>query len=532
MTSPSPTIHRRQRSGSECIQGSARYVDYLERQIADLLVQLQAYTSPAPGATSHASKMRKLTTEARNLRAELNDWEAKFNIRVKDEVALRTAQDISLRGKLNALEDRLEAAQERCRDAEEELEEARERLREMKGLEEENRALELRVETLTMLLAEATGTSRSVSRVRTASASTGAGTPVESRRGSVEVPQEHSSPGGVSDYGISDPIEQVLALCETAPPLTPVSPLRARRMRRFPSGSSAPKTLILPSAAVGPGSPTLPTLRTFFGASVADPGSMCDSTRPNSAGSGRGGRTSGGSLFAELARAENEAVEEGEVSPTFAMVAGAVANPTPLILRAVVGMGRGVVGAPFVGARRKAMAVLTGVVGGGVNGVRGRRRVRRGVRCGCCTCGKQEQRVVGLGAEVAGVVAGGVVARKGGEDDAVENVWLWVRFVVAIVVALGVAVREGPAVVLGDGEEFDSVCEEERETAIRSLGGGRVYGVSAASLEESRAERVRREWKGMGDERLRMWERERARSGSGGGVHVGEGRRKGMEWGV
>lgn len=589
MTSPTPgskglgITHRRNRSGSEGVQGSARYVDYLERQVADLLAQLQGYTSPSSG-TSHASKMRRLSTEARNLRTEINDWEAKFNLRVQDEVAIRAAQDITLRGKIHALEERLEDAQERCRYAEEELEDARERLKDMKGLEEENRALEFRIETLSSLLAESTRMQTVSAPVRRSrSVGSRVTMPVESRRGSREVIPHGGSPGGVSDYGISDPIDHVLStmamLCgpeSGAAPLTPISPLpdghsiRSRRMRRFPSGSSAPKTLILPSAAVVPSStssPILPTIRTFFGTSVADPSSMCASTRPSSAGSTTAitrpiiaSSGSGNSLFAELARAENSCVSDIDdvsvgahtpappspaLSDTFTLVTEAIANPTPLIMRALSGVGKGIVSpsGTFLSARKKAVAVLTGVVGSGIDRVTRRRGkqfkearrrkedvVEERLRVKCdCTC--PHVRTASMG-----VLS---LSRKPGqEDDAVENVWLWVRFVVAIVVALGVAVREGPAVVLGDGEEFDSVGEEEREVAIRAL-GGRVYGISSISVgadvevrEETRAERTRREWKGMGDERLRLWERERARSGSGGGVHVGEGRRKGMEWGV
>lgn len=577
MTSPTPGTrdkpfsghHRRNRSGSEGAQGSARYVDYLERQVADLLVQVQAYTSPA-SSNSHAAKVRRLSNEARNLRTEINDWEAKFNIRVQDEVAVRAAQDITLRGKIAALEERLEATQDRCRYVEEELEDARERIRDMKGLEDENRALEFRIEALSGLLADsarmhqasAPPTSRPTSVVLAKRASSVSGKPA-SRRASLGPSSDGSSPGGISDYGISDPIEHVLStvatLCgpETTPrtihvaPPTPISPLpdsfghslRSRRMRRFPSGSSAPKTLILPSAAIV--SPTLPTIRTFFGAAVADPSSMCTSTRPSSAGSTSSAvRASAGSsisLYAELARAEDDASDVSALpspalSDSFALVTDAISNPTPLLRRALEGLASP--SGTLISARKKAMAVLAG----GIDRVARRRgkllhttvAVRRrkddAAPRSRCDCGCPHH-TTGGGGGGSGVLSSAALARtstRPAEDDAVENVWLWVRFVVAIVVALGVAVREGPAVVLGDGEEFDSVGEEEREVAIRALGtSGRVYGVSAVSVPGAE-ERVRR----MGDERLRMWERERARSGSGGGVHVGEGRRKGMQWGV
>lgn len=640
MTSPTPSAknlgvagvsHRRNRSGSEGVQGSARYVDYLERQVADLLVQLQGYTSPASGV-SHAVKMRRLSSEARSLRNEVMDWEAKFNIRVKDEVETRAAQDMTLRGKIRALEERLEEEQERRRDVEVELEEEKEKVRDLKGLEEENRRLEFKVEALSGLLAESTRmqTGRSASSApssivgsRSESAvfgerceeiSTVGTTPVESRRGSIEGPLScGSSPGrGMEDYGITDPIEHVLstiAFCEsesnahtalsTAPP-TPISPLpdsfgpslRSRRMRKFPSGSSAPKTLILPSAAVVPStstSPTLPTIRTFFNMPIADPSSMCASTRPSSScstvtsqfhttvsqvnlghGPTRPILATQNSLFAELARAENESVSDTEadaapapvsgvgtpappspaLSDTFTLVTDAMSNPTPLIVKAVamVGMGIRSPTGTFLSARRSAMDMLSGVVGKGVERVSRRRakllrearrrkddvvegRVRR---CECTCPHTVEKEKVNDRPTSAGEVSLALarsVPRVAQAEDAVENVWLWVRFVVALVVALGVAVKEGPAVVLAvDGVDYDHVDEEERETAIRTLSGkgkGKVVVKGKVEREETRAEKMRREWKGMGDERLRLWERER--SGSV-GVHVGDGRRKAMEW--
>lgn len=69
-----------------------------------------------------------------------------------------------------------------------------------------------------------------------------------------------------------------------------------------------------------------------------------------------------------------------------------------------------------------------------------------------------------------------VGSKKGkGEDweDSLDTLWLWLRVVIAVVVALGVAVKEGPGAVVtaGDGEEegIDHVREEERERALRRL---------------------------------------------------------------
>ncbi|KAI5851718.1 hypothetical protein DFP73DRAFT_629139 [Morchella snyderi] len=575
---PFPGVnHRRNRSGSEGGQRGDRYVDYLERQVADLSAQLQGYTSPTSG-TSHAAKLRRLSSEARSLHNEVLDWEAKFNVRVKAEVELKVAQDNTLRGKIRVLEEKLDEALERGREVEEECDAWHRRAAELESV---NRALEVRVEALGSMLAEATRGERGVSRSRsrvgrsrcgsevggavgmercvtigTATETGATTTPAESRRGSVDGGETTMSPGSspgrrLEDYGITDPIDAVLlTMTSSSSPPPPGEPLRTRRMRRFPSGSTAPKALVLPpssSPSSSPStpapetSPTLPTLRAFFGVPVADPSSMC-SSRPSTSSSSdapalqqpsaaRPPLASSDSLFAELARAENESVAD-ETLPsddTFTLVSDAMNNPTPLLIKAVTMVGAGIRSptGTFLTARKTAMDMLTGVVGKGVERVSRRRakllqyksrEARRRIegvaedrdrvrRCACTDHGGSS------GGSSSGVSV--ALTRGASGEDTVEHVWLWVRFVVALVVALGVAVKEGPAVVLAvDGGDYDGVVEEERESAIREL-------------RETRAERMRREWRGMGDERLRLWE-----SGGRGGVHVGDGRKKAMEWGV
>lgn len=568
---PFPGVnHRRNRSGSEGGQRGDRYVEYLERQVADLSTQLQGYTSPSSGA-SHAVKLRRLSSEARSLRNEVLDWEAKFNVRVKDEVELKVAQDNTLRGKIRVLEEKLDEAIERGREVEEECDAWHRRAVELESV---NRALEVRLEALGSMLAEATRGERGVSRSRSrvgrsrcgsevggaagmercvtigTATDTGTTTPVESRRGSVDGGTSTTSPGSspgrrLEDYGITDPIDAVLLTMTSSSPPSPGEPLRTRRMRRFPSGSTAPKALVLPpsSSSSTPApetSPTLPTLTTFFNMPIADPSSMCssrpstsssDAPAPQQPSAARPPLASSDSLFAELARAENESVAD-EASPsddTFALVSDAMNNPTPLLIKAVGMVGAGIRSptGTFLTARKTAMDMLTGVVGKGVERV-SRRRAKllqhksREARRRIEGVAEDRDRVRRCACTDRGVVGGGgssgvsvALARGAGGEDAVEHVWLWVRFVVALVVALGVAVKEGPAVVLAvDGGDYDGVVEEERECAIREL-------------RETRAERMRREWRGMGDERLRLWE-----SGGRGGVHVGDGRKKAMEWGV
>ncbi|CUS13560.1 unnamed protein product, partial [Tuber aestivum] len=662
-TYASTAHHRRNRSNGGVGSGdssgsSARYIDYLERQIADTVSQLQSYTSPTDG-TSHAVKMRKLTAETRLLRSELTDWENKFSARVKEEVNARAAVDKSLRAKIKNLEIKLEEAEYRYKTAEVDLEEARAVISDLKGVEEENRMLEFRIEALSELLADSTRLAQSFGVGRggfSSAGSSGPGSVVFSKRRSSSLGSPSPSPpraqlrcataaaaaitpGGentpvesrsrrasregstcvLEDYGITDPIEAVLCSMpeltaageggvgrgfgcseeyETelnpntalvrASPHPPPAVLRNRRMRRFPSGSSAPKTLILPSAAaVTATSTTGTTITSPPPPTISDPASAIFSplSRPPSSSSSSSSccapprqapkaATPQTSLFAELARAQDsgEDSEEGGTEAdldgddgddaTAASIPEGLANPTPLDVKAISKVGESFVSpqGTFFSAKRKAMDILGGVVGnrvsrpyhhhhnhhhqsrqlpspkppsssspssrhqaGKVSGENKKKNPfpKTATTCAYCHCHQQPSTAITAPKAVA-------LARPRSTsaplvfpqpvEEAVEHVWLWVRFMVALVVALGVAVREGPGVVVavdgvgsvgggtsvGDGGGFDGVGEEERSLAIRKLQEGAVGGGAA----EGRGRRGRRRVGfGWGEQRVRVWER-------------------------
>lgn len=666
----SPTTHRRNRSNGGLGRGdspgsSARYIDYLERQIADTVSQLQSYTSPSEG-TSHAVKMRKLTAETRLLRSELTDWENKFSARVKEEVNTRAAIDKSLRTKIKSLEAKLEEAEYRYKTAEVDLEEARATISDLKGVEEENRALEFRIEALSELLADSTRLAQSAgvggsgyssaassrpgsvvfpkrssslessssapspttsprTQLRYAAVVTttgGKNTPVEGR--SQRVSREGST-CALEDYGITDPIEAVLcsmsqlaateeeegvegeprypeeyeaelnpntALIRTSPHPPPAI-LRNRRMRRFPSGSSAPKTLILPSAAAVTATTTTTVISpTFPATSHTTSGIFAPFSRPPSSSSSSSSccappqqvlkvATPQTSLFAELARAqdssEDSEEEEEEEEDTeaeldedddvaaAATISEGLTNPTPLVVKTISKVGESYISpqGTFFRAKRKAMDILGGVVGNRVSrpyhhhlqpspkppsslSLSPRRPARKvlseknqrnksppttATTCAYCHCHQQPPSSTAITAPKAvaqtrprSTSAPLVLPQP--VEEAVEHVWLWVRFVVALVVALGVAVREGPGVIVavdgvgsiggsaassissssvGDAGGFDGVGEEERCFAIKKL---QQQGAAASGrgVVESRVKRGRRGL-GWGEDRVRVWER-------------------------
>jgi len=573
-----PTTHHKRGRSSD---GSAKYIEYLERQAAELTAQLA-------GAGAAAKGRKAVVTENRNLRLELAEWEERFEVRVKDETDRRRKIDEALRGAVEELLAKLEECEIELRGAQAEAARARAREKELCGVEDENRRLCGRIEILTELLADSTGSQgrksvvgSPVARVpRRISSLPGlrnvAKQEVETDTESRRVSNESGSFRGAEDYGITDmdaPLSPTISTSSSpsyhrrlsfggSPPTSP-SP-RTRRMRRFPPGSTAPKTLILPSAAVMD-SPTFSPSRKHFCSSAHS------SNRPSLDLSGHSfsyPNPHRNSLFAELAAAgtdsddesesETESVTEAppattatapssttEVSPSkpdpspepepamyfeaptepgspvvspedyaFSLVADEIRHPTPLLSKVLNHVPSPT--STFVSAKRKAIDMMLGHSAAPIAAapvaaaptLTTRRshqlvpslsiqRTRRTPSTSrkipfippptCChECGAPRGRRKGA---VGGMRkrSGSVVQPTG--EDGMDVIWLWVRFIIAVVVALGVAVKDGsspppplparkvggmPGMGMGEDDEgIDHVREEERSRALKKLEGKR-----------------------------------------------------------
>ncbi|KAI5844871.1 hypothetical protein BZA05DRAFT_421556 [Tricharina praecox] len=563
--------HKRGRSSD----GSAKYIEYLERQTAELTAQVA-------GAGVAAKGRKAVVSENRNLRLELAEWEERFEVRVKDETDRRRKIDEALRGAVEELLGKLEECEAQLRAAQAEVLRARNREKELNGVEEENRRLCGRIETLTELLADSTGSqgrrstvgSPMARRARRVSSLSGlkdmAAQEVAMDSESRRVSKESGSFQGAEDYGITDmdaPMSPEGSTTSSvgyrrlsfggSPPTSP-SP-RTRRMRRFPSGSIAPKTLILPSAVVVD-SPTFSPSRELF-----RPSSAHSRNRPSVDLSGRSfshPNPHRNSLFAELAAADTDSEEEEseaenesesgapptttatapssttEVSlsvpdpspdpepavyfetPTapsspvlspedyaFSLVADEIRYPTPLFAKVLNHVPSPT--STFVSAKRKAIDMMLGNSARAITPAPITRRsaqllpplsLQRTRRTpstsrkipfipapSCChECGAPR----GGGAGRRKGAVGGMRKRSGSVvqptgEDGMDVVWLWVRFIIAVVVALGVAVKDGSShplppprkgglVGVGDDEEgIDHVREEERSRALKRLEGKR-----------------------------------------------------------
>lgn len=129
----------------------AQYIEHLESELASAQAKLDLQPSPKTSKL-RAAKMRALTTENRNLKHEIFEWEKKFDSRVQEERDKRLEADMELRSRMRMLEDEVEMKDTRMREIEWEMESMRTKIREIEGLEEVNLGLEKRIEALTNLL--------------------------------------------------------------------------------------------------------------------------------------------------------------------------------------------------------------------------------------------------------------------------------------------------------------------------------------------------------------------------------------------
>lgn len=132
---------------------ATKYIEYLESQLVAVNAKLDSLLSPTSHKT-RAAKLRALTSEAWSLRQQVSEWEQKFDEKVKDERNQLVEVEMSLTGRLQALEDEVEAKDNRVRDLEWELGNLKNRVKDAEGLEVVNADLERRIDLLTNLLVQ------------------------------------------------------------------------------------------------------------------------------------------------------------------------------------------------------------------------------------------------------------------------------------------------------------------------------------------------------------------------------------------
>ncbi|KAL8705377.1 MAG: hypothetical protein Q9201_001496 [Fulgogasparrea decipioides] len=131
----------------------AKYIEHLESQLVAVNTKLDSLMSPS-SHKARTTKFRALTSEARSLRQQVDEWEQKFEERVKGERSQLAEVEMSLTARLQALEDEVEAKDDRVRELDWEMENLRTRVKDAEGLEAVNADLERRIDLLTSLLVQ------------------------------------------------------------------------------------------------------------------------------------------------------------------------------------------------------------------------------------------------------------------------------------------------------------------------------------------------------------------------------------------
>ncbi|RAO71272.1 uncharacterized protein BHQ10_007284 [Talaromyces amestolkiae] len=314
-SSPLSTFHtNRPRSNSRDRTDSyatERYIEHLEAQLA--AVQNQSSPMQASTTKPQVSKLRALNAEIKVLRQEIAEWEDKFDVRVHEEVGLRTDVESKLRTKIIFLEGQLEDYATRIKDLECERDLQAQKLRNVESLRSTNRGLERRIDVLTELLAQSP--TRIESRSPEVSPTRSPG-PRLSRPKSMlpSVPLRSDVVYPLAEPSLIDPEAGVekhepevpdlipddstiasSVACDSqrsstishpstissrwsvplpfSPELQGKTPVRARNMRRFPSGTCTLKPLILPTTTTPtPTSPQRPSLTGEHFSSIYSPG--------------------------------------------------------------------------------------------------------------------------------------------------------------------------------------------------------------------------------------------------------------------
>ena len=132
---------------------TTKYIEHLESQLAALHTQLQALTSPSTTRT-HSAKLRAMNSESRLLKQEVSDWESKFHERVKEQLEQHEVVVGKLKSEIRQLEKQIEKDTGMVKDLQTQSDE---RTRQLVVVESANYDLERRLEFMSELLASSSG---------------------------------------------------------------------------------------------------------------------------------------------------------------------------------------------------------------------------------------------------------------------------------------------------------------------------------------------------------------------------------------
>ena len=297
--SPTSRISHGQQQKSSTESEATRYIEHLEAQLENVQKQLYTFTSQS-ASKSQSSRLRALISETRGLRAEVIEWENKFNERIRSELEGRINLENGLRSQIKFLEKEKETKDGRIKDLEAQTRSLHDMGDELDTLQVENDLLKQRLHAIsTAVVSPSYGSEEHDESLMAHLASP---TAAKGQRQMLDLDGMLSSPldGDFESMALSAqslqhmraadmecpmcgsfmPSSQDSSTCfsrsrpnsmtstyscspstgDSAQSFSQTSRNRSgsqrRRMRRFSSGSSGPKKLLLPNTTIPAGGPT------------------------------------------------------------------------------------------------------------------------------------------------------------------------------------------------------------------------------------------------------------------------------------
>ncbi|KAK6522873.1 hypothetical protein TWF281_002303 [Arthrobotrys megalospora] len=256
-----PSIHASLRHRKTPSVEQSGYIEHLEKQISDLNAKLRSYTDPTSDK-SHAAIVQRLNAKVRSLENQVNEWEALFDERIRETERINSRERSSNNSQIKVLKEQVETLTQTVANLEDDLDFEKKQNTALTLAVSDKKALAMDNAQLAQALTNALGEIAELeaqAQEREDSMMYGGGQKsmtlgqlmidVTPKPRSLETFADLNMPSGTTVEKQHSPFSPTDAAWQTLSPTTSNAstqdmPMK-RKMRKFPSGISAPKQLIL-----------------------------------------------------------------------------------------------------------------------------------------------------------------------------------------------------------------------------------------------------------------------------------------------
>ncbi|KAK6344727.1 hypothetical protein TWF718_006685 [Orbilia javanica] len=325
-----PSIHASLRHRKSPSVEQSGYIEHLEKQISDLNAKLRSYTDPTSDK-SHAAIVQRLNAKVRSLENQVNEWEALFDERIRETERINSRERSSNNSQIKVLKEQVETLTQTVANLEDDLDFERKQNTALTLAVSDKKALAMDNAQLAQALTNALGEIAELeaqAQEREDGMMYGGASGSSSQKAmtlgqlmidvtpkprSLETFADLGMPSGNTMEKQHSPFSPTDAAWQTLSPTTSNAstqdmPIRHRKMRKFPSGISAPKQLIL-----SPSSSRRSSVEFVRGHS-RNASSSWGSPRLERMGGGRN------SLFAELEKMHEDGMVAGIHDETLSII--------------------------------------------------------------------------------------------------------------------------------------------------------------------------------------------------------------------